>query len=348
MDRADVPWDPEALEAAARDRLPPIAYAYYAAGAGLETSVAANRRAWERFWLRPRVLVDVGAVSTATTVLGAPVALPLLLAPCAFHRLAHPDAEAATARAAAAAGTVMVVSTHSSMPLEEIVPHAGAGAWFQLYCDPDPGVTAERVGRAEAAGCTALVITVDAPVWGVRYRGLGDSAAFAAAAGSTAVSSGAATHLGLDWAEVERITAATRLPVVLKGILHPADADRAAESGVAAVVVSNHGGRQLDGSIPPALALGEVVAAVAGRAEVYVDGGVRTGADVLRALALGARAALVGRPYLWALTLGGEAGVDALLRRLALEVANAMTLSGQTDATRVESGIVVSAVPPLS
>jgi 4-hydroxymandelate oxidase len=192
------------------------------------------------------------------------------------------------------------------------------------------------------------VITVDAPVWGVRYRGLGDSAAFAEAAGSTAVSSGAATFLGLDWAAVERIAASTPLPVVLKGILHPDDAARAAGCGAAALVVSNHGGRQLDGSIPPALALPEVVAAVDGRLEVYVDGGVRTGPDVLRALALGARAVLVGRPYLWALTLGGESGVLALLRRLGAETANAMTLAGQTDATRVERGIVVAAGPPLS
>ncbi len=344
----ELPWDPAALEAAARERLPTIAYAYYAAGAGMETSVAANPRAWERWWLRPRVLVDVAAVSTATAVLGTPVALPVLLAPCAFHRLAHADAEAATARAAAAAGTVMVVSTHSSLPLEEVVPHAAAGAWFQLYADPDPEVTLGRVRRAEECGCGALVITVDAPAWGLRYRGLGDAAAFAEAAGSTAVSSGAATHLGLDWAGVERIVAATALPVVLKGILHPDDAARAAAAGVVGVVVSNHGGRQLDGAIPPALALPEVVAAVAGGLEVYVDGGVRSGADVLRALALGARAVLVGRPYLWALALGGEAGVRALLRRLAAETANAMTLAGQTDATRVESGIVVPAGPPVS
>jgi 4-hydroxymandelate oxidase len=344
----ELPWDPAALEAAARERLPAIAYAYYAAGAGMESSVAANPRAWGRWWLRPRVLVDAGAVSTATTVLGTPIALPVMLAPCAFHRLAHADAEAATARAAAAAGTVMMVSTHSSLPLEQVVPHATAGAWFQLYVDPDPGVTLGRLRRAEECGCGALVITVDAPVWGVRYRGLGDSAAFAEAAGSTAVSSGAATFLGLDWAGVERIAAATRLPVVLKGILHPDDAGRAAASGVAGLVVSNHGGRQLDGSIPPALALPEVVAAVAGRLEVYVDGGVRSGADVLRALALGARAVLVGRPYLWALTLGGEAGVLALLRRLGAETANAMTLAGQTDPARVDPGIVVAADPRLS
>jgi 4-hydroxymandelate oxidase len=344
----ELPWDPAALEAAARERLPAIAYAYYAAGAGKESSVAANPRAWERWWLRPRVLVDTGAVSTATTVQGTPIALPVMLAPCAFHRLAHADAEAATARAAAAAGTVMIVSTHSSLPLEQVVPHATAGAWFQLYVDPDPEVTLGRVRRAEACGCGALVITVDAPVWGVRYRGLGDSAAFAEAAGSTAVSSGAATFLGLDWAGVERIAAATPLPVVLKGILHPDDAGRAATSGVTGLVVSNHGGRQLDGSIPPALALPEVVAAVAGRLEVYVDGGVRSGADVLRALALGARAVLVGRPYLWALTLGGEAGVLALLRRLGAETANAMTLAGQTDPARVDPGIVVAADPRLS
>jgi 4-hydroxymandelate oxidase len=344
----ELPWDPAALEAAAAARLPAVAYAYLSSGAGLEASVAANPRAWDRWWLRPRVLVDVTAVSTAATVLGTPVRLPVLVAPCAFQRLAHPEAEAATARAAAAAGTVMIVSTHSSLPLEEIVPETGGRAWYQLYTDPDPEATARRVRRAEECGCTALVVTVDAPVWGVRHRGLGDGPAFAAAAGSMAVSSGKPTNLALDWAGVERLAAATPLPLVLKGILHPDDAARAADCGVAGLVVSNHGGRQLDGAIPPALALPDVVAAVAGRLEVYVDGGVRSGADVLRALALGARAVLVGRPCLWALTLGGEPGVRSLLHRLQLEVANALTLAGQTDATHVDRGIVVGAGPALS
>jgi len=348
MDVAELPWDPVALEEEARARLPEVAYAYLSAGAGLEASVVANPRAWSHWWLRPRVLVDVSHVSTATTVLGTPVRHPVLLAPCAFHRLAHPDAEAATARAAAAAGTVMVVSTHSSLPLPEIVAAGGGPTWFQLYTDPDHGLTLERLRRAEECGCGAVVVTVDAPVWGVRYRGLGDSTAFAVAAGSTAVSSGAATNLGLDWRAVERLAAATSLPLVLKGVLHPDDARRATECGAAGVVVSNHGGRQLDGAIPPALALPEVVEAVAGRLEVYVDGGVRTGSDVLKALALGARAVLVGRPYLWALTLGGEAGVLALLERLGAEVSNAMRLAGQTDAARVEGGIVVAVQAALS
>ncbi|HEX3607312.1 MAG TPA: alpha-hydroxy acid oxidase [Candidatus Dormibacteraeota bacterium] len=344
----EIPWDPVELEEAARRLLPEIAHAYYASGAGLESSVAANPRAWARWWLRPRVLVDVSAVSTATEVLGTPVRLPVLIAPCAFHRLAHPEAEAATARAAAAAGTVMIVSTHSSLPLERIAPQATAGAWFQLYADPDPAVTERRVRGAEEAGCGALVITVDAPVWGVRYRGLADGVAFAELVGSSAVSSGASTFLALDWGEIERIAASTALPVVLKGILHPEDARRAARAGAAAVVVSNHGGRQLDGAIPPALALPGVVAAAAGQLEVYVDGGVRCGSDVLRALALGARAVLIGRPYLWALTIGGEAGVLALLRRLGAETANAMALAGQTDASGVEAGIVVDGGAPLS
>ena len=336
-----LPTDPAALEAAARERLHDAAYNYYAAGAGLETSLEHNVDAWRRWHLLPRVLVDVRGVSTATTVLGTPVSMPVLTAPCAVNRLAHPDGELAVARAAAAEGTVQVVSTSSSYTLEDVSSCVDSPRWFQLYTARDPAVTDERVRRAVACGMAAIVLTVDLPALGIRYRGLGRFDELPA--DDRRVLRGlldTATNPALDWAEVERIRALTALPLVLKGLLHPDDVRRAVELGVDAIIVSNHGARQLDGTLPPALALPGAVAAAAGRAEVYVDGGVRSGADVLRALALGARAVLIGRPYLWALAVAGEAGVRELLALMHAEVHNVMTLAGQCDAARVDPGIV--------
>jgi 4-hydroxymandelate oxidase len=334
-----LPFGLDELEARARECLSPSAHGYfadaaYADAAGLATTAAANERAWSRFLLRPRVLVDVSRVSTATSLLGTPVALPILPAPCAYNGIAHPDAEAAVARAAAAVGTIHVVSSASTLPLEEIARARGAPQWFQLYTDPDRGVTDARVASAEALGFRALVFTVDAPVGAPRYHGYPEL-------GFGPVASAASLDPGLDWREIDRIAARASLPVVLKGILHPADAALAAQHGVAAVIVSNHGGRQLDGAIPTALALPEIVAAVSGRIEVLVDGGIRSARDVLRALALGARAVLIGRPYLWALAIAGEEGVRELFQRLGEELRNALMLTGQVDASRVDPDIVV-------
>lgn len=337
-----LPRRPEELEAAARARLSEAAYAYYAAGAGLEIGLEANVAAWQRWWLRPRMLRDVSGVSTATEVLGLPIRVPVLCAPCAVNRLAHPDGEAAVARACAEAGTVQLVSSASSLPIEEICAASDAPKWFQLYATPDPEVTWQRVRRAEEAGCRAIVLTVDLPAPGIRDRGLGRLDELPEAERAALRGLFGAANPRLTWEDVDRLVARSSLPVVLKGLLHPDDVRLAVEHGVAAVVVSNHGARQLDGSLPPALALPDCVAAAAGRLEVYVDGGVRTGTDVVRALALGARAVLVGRPYLWALALGGAAGVADLLERLTEETANVLAQCGQADARRVDPDIVVA------
>jgi 4-hydroxymandelate oxidase len=282
------------------------------------------------------VLRDVSAIELGVSVLGCPVSLPVLTAPCAYNAFAHADAEPAVARAAARAGTLPVVSTASSVPPPEVAKATDAPKWFQLYSDVDPSETDARLAAAEEAGYRAVVLTVDAPVGAPRYSGYPEE-------GFGPVATGAVLDPKLEWGEVERIAARTPLPLAIKGLLHPADARLAADCGAAGVIVSNHGGRQLDGAIPTALALPDVVAAVEGRIEVYVDGGIRSARDVLRALALGARAVLIGRPYVWALAIGGEEGVLELLDRFAEELRNAMMLTGQTDAARIERDIVVPA-----
>jgi isopentenyl diphosphate isomerase/L-lactate dehydrogenase-like FMN-dependent dehydrogenase len=331
------------LEERAREHLSEGAWGYFSDAARSDaaeqhTTAAHNERAWRRWYLRPRVLVDVSAVDTSTSVLGTAVRAPVLLAPCAFNAFAHPEAERAVARAAERAGALQVVSTASSVPPPEVARSSAAPKWLQLYSDVDRAQTDLRLRAAEEAGFLAIVLTVDTPVGSPRYRGYPEQ-------GFGPVATGAVIDPRLDWKEVERIAATTRLPLVLKGILHPEDARLAVESGAAAVAVSNHGGRQLDGAIPTALALPAIADAVAGRIEVYVDGGVRSARDVLRALALGARAVMIGRPYVWALAIAGEAGVEELLVRLREELHNAMMLAGQTDATRIPRDLVVAAAP---
>jgi len=328
------------FEAAARARLEPGAYAYYAGGAEDEHTLRANSAAFTRWELRPRVLVDVSEVSTETTVLGTQVALPLLVAPTAFHRLAHPEGELATARAAAAAGTVMCLATLSSVSPAELAAAAPeAPQWFQLYCSRDRGFTKELVAAVGEAGFQALVVTVDAPVLGRRERDLRTAfvlpddlpvpnlpvvlarkdfhAALSAVVDST-----------LTWRDLEWLRSISPLPLVVKGVLTAEDALLAAEHGAAGIVVSNHGGRQLDG-VPAALdVLPEVAEAVGQRVEVLVDGGIRRGTDVLKALALGARAALAGRAVLWGLAAGGEEGVVQVLTLLRDEIASGLMLLG--------------------
>jgi isopentenyl diphosphate isomerase/L-lactate dehydrogenase-like FMN-dependent dehydrogenase len=332
------------LEARAKEKLSASAYAYYADAAYADAARTRgapidNERAWQSIWLRPRVLVDVRGVSTATRVLGEEIALPVMLSPCAFAAHAHPEAESGAARGACAAGTLAVISTASSQSAEEIAKAAAGPLWFQLYTEPDRGATDERVARAQSLGYRALVFTVDAPVGAPRYSGYPEL-------GFGAVATGAQLDPSLDWRELERIAAKAKLPVVVKGVLHPFDAAEAAQRGVRGIVVSNHGGRQLDGVIPTARALGEIADAVAGRLEIYVDGGIRSARDVLRALALGARAAWIGRPWIWALALGGAAGVQELLDRLREELRNAMMLTGQLRADAVARDIAVARGAP--
>jgi 4-hydroxymandelate oxidase len=337
-----LPTTAEGLESAARERMSTVAYAFYTSGSFAETSVVENVTSWSRWYVRPRMGVNVQGISTATTVLDTSISMPVMLAPCGFNKLAHPDGELGVAKACADAGTIQVLSSASGVPPAEVSAVTDAPKWFQLYADNDVAVTAERISAAEAAGFQAVVITVDTPMLGVRYQGLADLGAFFEELTNKGVVAPVTTFCDrLDWDEIDRIAASTDMPVILKGVLHPEDAKRAPDHGAAAVIVSNHGGRQMDGSIPPALALPDVVEAAAGRLEVYVDGGIRTGVDVLRALALGARAVLVGRPYLWALAIDGTQGVSDLLERFRSETHNAMALAGQTDATKVDPSIVV-------
>jgi len=348
-------------ESQARERLPQMVYDYYAGGANDELTVAENVRAWDRLLLHPRVLVNVSAVDLRTTVLGRPVAMPLLTAPCGFNMLAHPEGECAVARAAAAAGIIQVVSTAATQTLEEIAAASlGRGErWFQLYCYRDREITRDLVRRAEAAGYTALCVTVDVPLLGRREREIRDhfhlpagttmknlepyAADLMAAPGEGSALAAYADSLwdsSLTWDVIGWLRSITRLPLLLKGILTADDARRAVEHGVAAVIVSNHGGRQLDTVVSSCEALPTVVDAVAGRAEVLVDGGIRRGTHVLKALALGAQAVLIGRPYLWGLAAGGEAGVGHVLELLRDELALAMALAGCPNVSRIGRTLV--------
>lgn len=329
------------VEAAAAGRLEAGLLGYYAGGSGDERTLRENVAAFGRRRLRPRVLVDVDSVSTATTVLGRDVSMPVLLAPTALHRMAHPDGEPGMARAAAAAGTIYCLSTLATSHPSEVAELAPpAPRWFQVYCFRDRAVTRALVDEAVAHGFDALVLTVDAPRAGRRERDLRtgfnvpaavDMPAVRAATGAPACPTPAEFFAlldrTLDWRVVEEL-AAHGLPVVVKGIQTGEDAALAAENGAAAIVVSNHGGRQLDGVAASIDVLPEAVEAVDGRLEVLVDGGIRRGTDVLVALALGARAVLVGRPALWGLAVAGEAGVRHVLELLRAELELAQLLLG--------------------
>jgi 4-hydroxymandelate oxidase len=325
---------------AARRTLPPSVFDYYASGALSEWTLHENERAFARRRFRRRVLVDVADVATATTVLGEPVRFPVLVAPTAFHCLAHPDGELATARATRAAGTLMVVSTLATRPLEEVAA-TGVPRWFQLYIHKDRGLTRHLVERALAAGYTAIVPTLDAPRIGIRYADqrnrfqLPEGMSVVNLAGRLPAAGGSGLRAFSDqfdasigWDDLAELCTTTPLRVVAKGVMTGEDAALAADAGCAGVVVSNHGGRQLDGDPATLDVLEEVVAATGDRVEVLLDGGVRRGTDVVKAVALGARAVLVGRPVLWGLAAGGEAGVARVLDLLELEVADTLRQLG--------------------
>jgi 4-hydroxymandelate oxidase len=314
-------WEYERL---AEEKLDANAHAYFAGGAGDEVTLRDNLAAFERRKLRPRVLVDVGTVSTATTVLGTEIALPVLIAPLALQRVAHPDGEEATARAAAAAGTIMCLSSAATCAPSQLTE---GKRWFQVYVWKERATTEAAIAQAVEHGYSALVLTVDVPYIGRRERDIrveftipehltvqGDL--FAANFDAT-----------VSWRDLEWL-AGYGLPVVVKGILTAEDAKLACEHGAAAVIVSNHGGRQLDGVSASLDVLEEVVYAVDGRAEVLLDGGVRRGTDVLKALALGARAVLIGRAMLWGLAVAGEEGVADVLRLLRDEIELGLALLG--------------------
>ena len=334
----------------ARTQLDDNAWAYFSGGAADEISLHANRSAWDNLPLWPRVLRPLAGGHTRVPLLGRTLAHPILLAPMAFQRLAHPDGELAMAYAAAALGAGVVLSTQASVSLESVaqavLPDPGRGPlWFQLYLQPDRGVTQALVQRAEAAGYEALVLTVDAPTSGVRDRerragfrlppgvgpvnltGLQVPAPSALSPGQSALFDGLLHHAP-TWDDIAWLQSITRLPVLLKGVLHPADARQAVSVGAAGLIVSNHGGRTLDTAPATATALPRVVQAVSGAVPVLVDGGIRRGTDVLKAMALGASAVLVGRPAVWGLANAGAAGVAHVLRLLRDELEVAMALTG--------------------
>lgn len=341
------------FERDAERRLEPGAFGYFAGGSGDERTLRANVEAFSRWHLRPRVLVDVGAVTTETTVLGREVSMPLLVAPTAFQRLAHPDGELATARAAAAAATVMCQSSLSSVTPAELASAApGARLWFQLYWSTDRGFTAELLAAVAEAGFEAVVLTVDFPVAGRRERDL--RAAFALPDDLPVpnipvalqrpdfhAALGQIVDATLTWHDLEWLRETCSLPVLVKGVLTSEDALLAADHGTAGVIVSNHGGRQLDGAAASLDALPEVVEEVGDRVEILLDGGIRRGGDVLKALALGARAVLAGRAVVWGLAVEGEAGVTHVLELLRSEIALGLTQLGcrsPTEVTRAHIG----------
>jgi 4-hydroxymandelate oxidase len=360
-----IPANCDELEPAAREKLSDAAYHYYAGGAEDETTLRANRAAFGRFYLRPRVLVDVGEVDLSVELLGERLSMPVLLAPTAFQRLAHPDGEQASARAARAAGTLMVASTLSNTSIEDTAAAAPGPLWFQLYVFRQREITRALVERAEQAGCTAICLTVTVPVQGNRERDtrtafrlppeleMANFSGLRQALLPDATGSGLDAFIGrefdptLSWQAVEWLRSITRLPIVLKGIVAPEDAALAVEHGADAVIVSNHGGRQLDCAEPTLLALPRVAAAIAGRIPVLMDGGIRRGTDVVKALALGAQAVLIGRPCLWGLAVGGQAGVERVLAMLRGELERTLALLGRPSIGALDAGVITE-IPGLT
>jgi 4-hydroxymandelate oxidase len=346
--------DLDELESHARERMDPTAYDYYAGGSESETTLRDNVAAWDHWRLRPHVLRDVSHVSTATTLLGTAVDTPIVVAPTAYHRLAHPDGERATARGAADAGALMIVSTLATTSLTDVAASApDAPRWFQLYVFDDRGFADELVDRAVASGYRALVLTVDAPVLGMRLRDernrftLPDGVSMANLPSQLPEGDGSglsaffARHdKRMTFDDLAALKERSGLPLVIKGIHRGDDAARCVEAGADAVVVSNHGGRQVDSAVATADVLPEVVEAVAGRGEVYVDGGVRRGSDVVKALAIGARAVLLGRPVLWGLAAGGADGVRDVLTGMTDLLARNLTMCGVPDVRDVPRDLV--------
>jgi 4-hydroxymandelate oxidase len=344
------------FEPLARASISAMAWEYISGGAGDEISLLMNRESFQRIRLIPRALVDVSHLDTKVQLFGRTLDHPIILAPTAYHRLVHAEGELETARGAGSARAIMVVSTLATTSIEEIAKVATQPLWFQLYVQPDRGFTQDLVQRAQAAGCQALVVTVDTPVAGFRYREM--RTRFALPPGMDrphlkGLKGISTSHLPgpesiysamldptLTWKDIEQLLSFARVPVLLKGILHPDDAARAAQMGCAGIIVSNHGGRNLD-TVPATIeVLPGVVAKVAGRIPVLVDGGIRRGTDVLKALALGARAVLIGRPYLYGLGAAGAGGVAKVVDLLRRELEVAMALTGSTSAGHLDSSVI--------
>jgi len=349
------------LERLAKEVLPQTAYDYFASGAWDEVTLRENRAAFERFRVHYRVLRDVSRRDLSTTLFGQRISMPILIAPTAFHKLAHNDGELATVRAAGTAGTIMVLSSLSTTIVEDVVRAAPRPVWFQLYINKDREFTRDLVARVEAAGCQALMLTVDTPEWGRRERDVRNqfhlppglaavnllpSNKRGEAIGQSGAGMGQAFSWMLDasvtWKDVTWLRSLTKLPVILKGICRADDARLAVEHGASGIVVSNHGARQMDTAPPTIEVLARCAEAIDGRLPVLLDGGVRRGLDVLKALALGATAVQVGRPVLWGLAAGGQAGVETALSLLRQELDLAMALAGCPDLKSITRDLVDS------
>lgn len=335
------------FERLAPDNLTQMAFDYYAGAADDLVTLRDNRLAYQKFRLRPRMLVDVSQRDLNTTVLGKAMPMPLMLAPTAFHRMAHPDGELATVRAAGALGLTMILSSLSTTSLEDVAQAATAPLWFQLYVYKDRGLTESVVRRAEATGYTAIVLTVDAPYFGRREADvrngfyLPDGLTIANVAGTGKENLGAVTggsglnayiasmlDASLTWKDLDWLASITHLPVIVKGILRGDDAQRAIDYGAKGIIVSNHGGRQLDTAPATIDVLAEIVDVALDKIDIIMDGGIRRGTDILKAVALGAKAVAIGRPVLWGLAYKGEDGVRRVLEILRDELSLAMALSG--------------------
>ncbi len=347
-------------ELAARAKLSRPAYDYFAGASWDGITVRENREAYNRIALRPRMLVDVSAREKSIELFGRPLSMPILVAPMAFQGMADKDGELATARACEAAGTTMVLSTLANFSIEDVVAASAADIWFQLYVYKDKGITRSLVERAEAAGCHCLVLTVDSPLLGRRENDvrnrfhLPGDLLLANLAGTLLEQlpaevddSSLAAYIAslydpaLTWKDLEWLASLTKLPILVKGILRGDDARQAIRCGAAGIVVSNHGGRQLDTAIATIQALPEVVQAVGAETTVLVDGGIRRGTDVMKALALGAKAVLVGRPVIWGLASNGWQGALSVLNTLSFELDLAMALSGCPDIQSITRDLVV-------
>ena len=346
-------------EQLAKEHLSQMAFDYYSSGAWDEVTLRDNLAAFTRVKLRPKMLVDVSKINLTTQVLGESLQLPLLIAPMAFQCLADPEGEIATALAAELAGVGMVLSTLATKSLEEVATVANGLQWFQLYIHKDQGLTQALVQRAYTAGYKAICLTVDAPILGKRERDQRNEFTLPPGlhpANLTNISgldipqapgeSGLLTYFAqqinpaVTWKDLEWLQSLSPLPFVVKGILRADDAVRAVEYGSQAIVVSNHGGRQLDGAIASLDALPEIIAAVDGKAEVLLDGGIRRGTDILKALAYGAKAVLLGRPVLWGLSVAGQIGVSHIISLLQDELNVAMALSGCATIADIDSSLV--------
>lgn len=349
----------EELEARAGQILPAASFDYYRGGAGDESTLRENREAYRRIKLRPRMLRDVSKIKKNLTIFDRELSTPIMVAPMAFQMLAHKDGELATARAAASRKTLMTVSTLSTCSLEEVREASDFDLWFQLYVYKDREITRDLVSRAEASGYKALVVTVDSPVLGKREKDIKNRFDLPANLTvknltlhnlekfpDTGDDSGLSTYIAsiydrsLTYKDLSWIASLTNLPVLVKGVLRADDALQALDSGARGIVVSNHGGRQLDTAVSTIEALPEVVEAVNGRAPIIVDGGIRRGTDVLKAIAFGASAVYVGRPVLWGLALDGKEGVEMVLDLINEEFENAMTLAGATSLEEVTRDLI--------